>query len=158
MNWEAIGAVGEILGAIAVIGTLIYLAVQVRHSKELLERHEKFAASQVYQTRLGFRIDVVSQLFDPTMAELIAKRRGGYEPQPPEVMMGNFDNLSASEKIRLEYLNRLAIYTIDNALYQKELGLLDDEQADEVVENMKNQFPMWEHMKMEIPPRLYKYL
>jgi hypothetical protein len=30
MNWEAISAIGEIVGAIAVIVTLIYLAVQVR--------------------------------------------------------------------------------------------------------------------------------
>ena len=33
MNWEAIGAVGEILGAIAVVLTLGYLAVQIRHAK-----------------------------------------------------------------------------------------------------------------------------
>ena len=32
MNWEAIGAVGEILGAAAVVVTLLYLAVQVRHN------------------------------------------------------------------------------------------------------------------------------
>ena len=32
MNWEAIGAVGEILGAIAVIATLIYVATQVKDS------------------------------------------------------------------------------------------------------------------------------
>ena len=34
MNWGAIGAVGEILGAIAVVLTLVYLAVQVRYAKE----------------------------------------------------------------------------------------------------------------------------
>jgi hypothetical protein len=33
MNWEAIGAIGEIVGAIAVIITLIYLAYQVRYAK-----------------------------------------------------------------------------------------------------------------------------
>ena len=32
MNWEAIGAVGEIAGAIAVIATLVYLAVQIKDS------------------------------------------------------------------------------------------------------------------------------
>ena len=32
MNWEAIGAVGEILGAIAVVVTLIYLSIQIRQS------------------------------------------------------------------------------------------------------------------------------
>jgi hypothetical protein len=33
MNWEAIGAIGELLGAAAVVFTLGYLAVQVKHSK-----------------------------------------------------------------------------------------------------------------------------
>ena len=34
MNWDAIGAVGEILGAIAVLATLIYLARQIRQNTE----------------------------------------------------------------------------------------------------------------------------
>ena len=33
MNWEAIGAIGEILGALAVVATLVYLATQVRYAK-----------------------------------------------------------------------------------------------------------------------------
>jgi len=33
MNWEAIGAIGEILGATVVFITLIYLAIQVKHAK-----------------------------------------------------------------------------------------------------------------------------
>ena len=33
MNWEAVGAVGEILGATAVVATLVYLAIQVRYAK-----------------------------------------------------------------------------------------------------------------------------
>lgn len=32
MNWDAIGALGEIIGAIAVIATLIYLTIQIRES------------------------------------------------------------------------------------------------------------------------------
>ena len=32
MNWEAIGAIGEVTGAIAVVITLIYLAVQIRQN------------------------------------------------------------------------------------------------------------------------------
>ena len=30
MNWEALGAIGEIVGAVAVVVTLGYLAVQIR--------------------------------------------------------------------------------------------------------------------------------
>ena len=38
MNWDAIGAVGEIVGALAVVVTLIYLAVQTRHSAAATQR------------------------------------------------------------------------------------------------------------------------
>ena len=38
MNWEAIAAIGQMLGSIAVLFTLGYLAVQVRHAKEQVRR------------------------------------------------------------------------------------------------------------------------
>ena len=34
MNWDAIGAMGEIVGALAVVATLTYLATQVRYAKQ----------------------------------------------------------------------------------------------------------------------------
>ena len=40
MNWEAIGAIGEIIGAIAVFLSLIYLALQIRSNTNV----EKAAA------------------------------------------------------------------------------------------------------------------
>ena len=35
MNWDAIGAFGEILGATAVFVTLAYLAAQIRQANDL---------------------------------------------------------------------------------------------------------------------------
>ena len=32
MNWEAMGAIGEISGAIAVFATLVYLSIQIKQS------------------------------------------------------------------------------------------------------------------------------
>ncbi|MCP5347657.1 MAG: hypothetical protein R3F41_19080 [Gammaproteobacteria bacterium] len=37
MNWDAIGAIGEIVGAIGVIATLAYLAIQIRQNTKSLE-------------------------------------------------------------------------------------------------------------------------
>jgi len=37
MNWDALGAVGEVVGALAVVLTLGYLAVQIRHSTKSAE-------------------------------------------------------------------------------------------------------------------------
>ena len=34
MNWDAIGAIGEILGALAVVGTLLYLALQMKQVRK----------------------------------------------------------------------------------------------------------------------------
>ena len=46
MNWDAIGAIGEILGAIGVIVTLGYLAVQIRQNT----RSSRVSAFLLYQT------------------------------------------------------------------------------------------------------------
>ena len=35
MNWEALGAIGEIVGALAVIATLIYLSLQIRQTNKV---------------------------------------------------------------------------------------------------------------------------
>jgi len=32
MNWQAIGALGQVLGAVAVIATLLYIAREVRQN------------------------------------------------------------------------------------------------------------------------------
>jgi hypothetical protein len=38
MNWTAIGAIGEVLGAVAVVLSLVYVAAQVRHNTGALNR------------------------------------------------------------------------------------------------------------------------
>ena len=35
MNWEALGAIAELLGAVSVLLTLIYLAIQVRENSKI---------------------------------------------------------------------------------------------------------------------------
>jgi len=40
MNWEALGAIGEIVGAMGVIATLIYLAIQIRQNTEQQKKNE----------------------------------------------------------------------------------------------------------------------
>ena len=39
MNWDAIGAVGVMIGALAVVVTLAYLAMQVRHAQGEVQRN-----------------------------------------------------------------------------------------------------------------------
>ena len=56
MNWEMIGAVGEILGAAAVIATLAYLSRQIRASTQATRR----AAMQEIHDQSGYFLDHLS--------------------------------------------------------------------------------------------------
>jgi len=58
MNWDAMGAVGEIVGAIAVLATLIYLAAQIRQNAQALDRQSDIAQAQIQQ----MRADSITQL------------------------------------------------------------------------------------------------
>ncbi len=54
MNWDALGAVGELIGAAAVLATLVYLSIQVRANS--------------LQVRLGSAISLnhlINEAFDP---------------------------------------------------------------------------------------------
>ena len=52
MQWEAIGAIGEVLGAVAVIATLGYLAVQIRQNTKAV-RIQTYQAIMDSSNRLG---------------------------------------------------------------------------------------------------------
>jgi len=57
MNWEAIGAIGEIVGALAVVLTLGYLAVQTRHSAASTQSATELDASKqisAFVTRITY--------------------------------------------------------------------------------------------------------
>lgn len=41
MNWDALGAIGEIIGAIAVVITLVFLAIQVRYSTRSMDESNR---------------------------------------------------------------------------------------------------------------------
>ena len=63
MNWEAIGAVGEVLGAFGVIVTLGYLAVQIRHNTRSVR-----AASRL-EIASGWRAHN-KQMLDPAVSRV----------------------------------------------------------------------------------------
>ena len=47
MNWEALGAIGEIIGAVAVLATLYYLAAQIKMQNRELEKSNKNVTAQL---------------------------------------------------------------------------------------------------------------
>ncbi len=92
MNWEAIGAIGEIVGAAAVVVTLIILIFQIRHNttaREESNRLEKaFAIDRHSDTIARWRGRLIE---DGHLAELWLRGR-------------NDDRLDETEKVRLNNL------------------------------------------------------
>jgi len=69
MNWEAAGALGEIIGAIAVFATLFYLALQVRLSNNLAN------ASTEIDIRNNFSSLNEMMISNPELADLFVKSK-----------------------------------------------------------------------------------
>jgi len=57
MNWDAIGAVGEITGALGVLVSLIYVAVQIRKNTRALERESHQSLLQQQHAVMSLKLD-----------------------------------------------------------------------------------------------------
>ena len=99
MNWEAIGAVGEIVGATAVVLTLIYLAVQVRHGTR---------ATQAASVQAAVALDTEFLLAvgaDPVNARLWATYLATPETLPEDQkLQGGFLMASVARRLEANYL------------------------------------------------------
>jgi len=121
---QFLGNVGEFISAIAVVVTLFYLAVQVRHGKEAveantrsLEANRNLAMGQAYQTRCG-HVQTIA----------IARAESPHWPQMQlKVDAGGLDALTPEERLRYVQLARAQALIFDNIHYQYGLGLIDDE-------------------------------
>jgi len=106
MNWEAIGAVGEIVGAAGVILTLGYLAMQIRQNTRAL-------GSTAAQSVSSTAVDITFRILEnPDLSATFEKTFGGTQ------------SLSASERFRMNVTMRALFRTIENQFYQNEQGFL----------------------------------
>lgn len=67
MNWEALGAIGELVGAVAVVVTLLYLSAQIRHSN----RTSKSAVASDLMQKYNDLLTVV--LANPEISKLASQ-------------------------------------------------------------------------------------
>ena len=112
MNWDAIGAVGEIVGSLAILVTLIYLAIQTRQTQiiaraEMKQRH----AENVIQINR----DIYT---NKELADLLSASFKEAE---------SIDELSDSDRMRVSNYfaselarNRQAYYLVKEGIIEKE--------------------------------------
>lgn len=72
MNWEAVSAISEIVGAITVVGTLFYLAIQIKHSTVVAreQAHYHMLENQTsYFDRLSTDRELVKTVYGKDLSE-----------------------------------------------------------------------------------------
>ena len=108
MNWEAIGAIGSILGAVGVIGTLVYLAAQIRQNsmKTRADIRQSLAEQQIQF--------INSRAIDPFLREALEKVYAG-------------ESLTNQEVIGVHSHCLAHIRLFENYFAQYELGTMDSE-------------------------------
>jgi hypothetical protein len=87
MNWDAIGAVAEAIGAVGVIASLLYLAMQVRAGARASAVESKLASTRGYTEFLDSLIE------SPELNDLFLRGRQGTESLTPQEYI-RFSNLS----------------------------------------------------------------
>jgi len=109
VNWEAIGAVGEIVGATAVVVTLLYVAVQIRNGTRETQAMGVQAAASMDQE---FLLTIGAS---PVLANLWATYLAAPETLPDH------------QKLQGVYLMASLLRRTENIRLQKRLGTLSEE-------------------------------
>ena len=107
MNWDAIGAVGEILGAIGVFASLLYLASQIREN-----------------TRSLGAATLQSVLDGPRDRWLLPLATSGETAEIWSKGFSSLDNLDDNEKRRFWFLMTEQYFQMQQCLIFHERGLL----------------------------------
>jgi hypothetical protein len=124
MSIIELGALGEFVGAIGVVVTLAYLAVQIRQNTRAMDAGRKLALAQTYQMRADALQGMLvlaadSEHIGPIISKLT---QDGY---PEDVT--SLERLSPIEHQRFR-LWQIAQHTHwDNMLYQYQHGFIDRE-------------------------------
>lgn len=102
MNWEAIAAVGQVIGALAVFLTLAYLARQVRQAncQNLLSSYQ-----HTYDTINQF---LQSTLASADLADIVVRGRESYA------------SLNPADRLRFDHFHLIILNVVESHLFQVE--------------------------------------
>lgn len=109
MNWDAVGAVSELIGALAVVATLLYLAAQIRQNTTSVR-------AATFQTIMG-----AATAFNESLsrdADLLRVFTTG---------LTAYGELGREDAARFHFQILSLVRRGENFHYQMQLGLLEDE-------------------------------
>lgn len=94
MNWAAISAIGDMLAASGVIGSLLFVGIQIRRDREAT------TLDTGYKRQIAARDTLMTISSSPYMAPILEKVSGGKLGAETAHLVAEF-NLDAEEAIRL---------------------------------------------------------
>ena len=142
MNWDALGALSELVGAVGVVVTLAYLAIQIRESNKMMRATAKQDMASHTQNMTFFLFDhagFASKVFSEA-------------------------DLTAEEQIQMALYARGVFRVWESYCYSREAGLFDDLEwrafRNTVVRMMKIRAyrEVYIDMRNELSPRLHALL
>lgn len=118
MNWQAISAISDILGATGVVVSLIYLAIQVRQNTRVARAATRQAIAGDFQ---ALATDLVT---GDDAARIFYAHVSG-------------DSVKPHERVRLQARAYRDFHFWDNAHYQYQQGMLSSDEWHGIRENLK---------------------
>ncbi len=125
VNWEAIGAIGEVSGALAVVLTLLYLARQISESR-------RATIAQIYQGRADAASRSIGRYpIAAKLASLLALEASSEDADKV------FDQLGDEEREQLGFYLLDFMVRLDNVYFQYRQGLFPEDFIDNVKQSIR---------------------
>jgi len=125
VNWDAIGAIGDLIGGVAVVLSLLYVAYQIRQSSRQIELSSRnIEASTYHETGDAFSRWLTLVAADELLADLFLRGLAGEE-------------LPATEALRFHFLLNSLLIAYENNYHQVKIGSVQRDSLEVNAENLK---------------------
>lgn len=135
MSWDALGAIGEVVGAGAVVLTLLFLITQLRQNTKSLEDSRRATVSQLYQFRAQMHMDGILRKAETSDLDWFDVSR--------RLRDDGFDALTEAERMFLIFHATADAVRLDNGLLQHQNGFLDDDYVAYIENSIRLLGPYW---------------
>ena len=130
MNWDAIGATGEVLGAIAVVVSLVYLAFQIRQNTRQIDENTKAAQAAAFDSSIAHTFKARLAIVENSDVARIYLE-GSNAP----------DSLSDEDRVRYRLIMHNILWSLWNMQSQSQVGELAAETSSAQLATLRRIIP-----------------
>jgi len=116
LNWQDLGSIGELVSAIAVVISLVYLAFQIRQNTKQIDENTKAAQAVAFDSSISHAFAARQMIIENADVASIYMR-GSNDP----------DSLSEEDRIRYRLIVHNILWALWNMQSQSQVGELSSE-------------------------------